>query len=216
MLLYEKYRPQTFGDVLGQDKAVKTITNHLERWGWGGQAYWISGASGTGKTTLARIVANLGADPEFGAQEFDSGDTLDAASLDEINRTMRMYTWGGKSGHAYIVNEAHAIRGLVLRRLLGLLERIPKNVIWIFTTTNDGQDQLFDKQVDASPLFSRCVEIRLTNQGLCKPFATLAQKIAHAENLDGRPIAAYETLAKTCKNNMRMMLQQIAAGAMAE
>jgi hypothetical protein len=36
------------------------------------------------------------------------------------------------------------------------------------------------------------------------------------ENLDGKPIAAYENLAKSCKNNMRQMLQQIAAGVMAE
>jgi len=64
MQLYEKYRPKKLGGVLGQSKAVKKIERLLER-GWGGRAYWISGASGTGKTTLARIIAAHGADDWF-------------------------------------------------------------------------------------------------------------------------------------------------------
>ena len=44
--LFEKYRPATFGDVLGQPKAVKQIGRVLQS-GWGGRAYWISGASVT-------------------------------------------------------------------------------------------------------------------------------------------------------------------------
>jgi replication-associated recombination protein RarA len=213
MNLYEKYRPATFDDVIGQDKAVQTIRRITNR-GWGGQAFWISGASGTGKTTLARIIAGIGAD-EWCIEEYDSADKLDTAALDKLDIELGMYGWG-KGGRAIIVNEAHGLRALTVRRLLGLLERIPRHVVWIFTTTREGEQKLFDDQMDASPLISRCVEIRLTNQGLCKPFAARAQAIAQAEHLDGKPLAAYETLAKSCKNNMRMMLQQIAAGVMAE
>lgn len=213
MLLYEKYRPTTFDDVLGQDKAVRTIRRLTDKQ-WGGQAFWISGASGTGKTTLARIIAGLGAD-EFCVREFDSADALTADAIDEIDREQTMYGWG-KGGRAFIVNEAHGLRAMTVRRLLGLLERIPNHVVWVFTTTREGEQKLFDDQIDASPLLSRCTEIRLTNQGLCKPFAERAQTIARAENLDGRPLSAYETLAKVCKNNMRMMLQRIAAGEMIE
>ena len=54
--LFEKYRPKTFDEVLGQDKAIHKIELLLAR-GWGGRAWWISGASGAGKTTLARIIA---------------------------------------------------------------------------------------------------------------------------------------------------------------
>src|SRR3990167_11549759 len=115
MLLYEKHRPQTFEDVLGQDKAVKTIQKHLERWGWGGHAYWLSGASGTGKTTLVRIIAAQGAD-EFCIDEFDSADSLDSAALDQIDREQGMYGWG-KGGRAFIVNEAHGLRSMTVRRL---------------------------------------------------------------------------------------------------
>lgn len=213
MLLYEKYRPHTFDDVVGQEKAVKTIERVLQK-GWGGQAFWISGTSGTGKTTLARIIAEMGAD-EFCIDEYDSADALDVAALDKIERDIAMYGWG-KGGRAIVVNEAHGLRSLTIRRLLGMLERIPSHVVWCFTTTREGADKLFDDQIDASPLLSRCTEIRLTNQGLCKPFAAHVQQIAQAENMDGQPIEAYERLAKSCKNNMRAMLMQIAAGVMSE
>ena len=213
--LYEKYRPHTFDAVVGQDKAVTTIKRILEREGWGGQAWWLSGASGTGKTTLARIIAELGADT-FGIEEFDSADGLDVAALDQINHDQAFYGWGAKGGRAFIVNEAHGLRAQTIRRLLGLLERIPSHVVWCFTTTREGEEKLFDDQTDASPLLSRCHEIRLSNQGLCKPFAALAQKIARAENLDGKPLSAYENLAKENRNNMRRCLQAIADGRMME
>jgi DNA polymerase-3 subunit gamma/tau len=59
MQIYEKYRPQIFGDVLGQSKAVKQIEAVLKN-GWGSRAYWLAGASGAGKTTLSRIIAHIG------------------------------------------------------------------------------------------------------------------------------------------------------------
>ena len=214
MNLYEKYRPTTFDEVIGQTKAVQTIQKHLDRWGWGGQAYWISGASGTGKTTLARIIAAQGAD-EFCIEEFDSADRLDMEALDSIEIEQRQYGWG-KGGRAFIVNEAHGLRAPTIRRLLGLLERIPQHVVWVFTTTREGCDKLFDDQIDASPLLSRCHEIRLTNQGLNKVFAERAQQIATAENLNGKPIKAYEQLARDCHNNMRRMLMQIQDRVMVE
>ena len=214
MNLYEKYRPTTFDDVIGQTKAVRTVQRLTENH-WGGQAFWISGASGTGKTTIARIVAAMGAD-ELCVHEYDSADQLTAEALDEIDHEYMMHGWGGKSGRAYIINEAHGLRANTIRRLLGLLERIPQHVVWVFTTTREGCDKLFDDQIDASPLLSRCHEIRLTNQGLNKLFAERAQQIATAENLNGKPIKAYEQLARDCHNNMRMMLQQISAGVMVE
>jgi len=211
-LLYEKYRPHTFDDVIGQDKAVTTIKRILDRERWGGQAFWISGPSGTGKTTLARIIAEMGAD-DFCVEEYDSADRLTAEEVDKLDREIGMYGWG-KGGRAIIINEAHALRGPIIRRLLGLLERIPSHVVWCFTTTAEGLDKLFDDQIDASPLLSRCHEIRLTGQGLCKLFAARAQQIAQAEGLDGKPANYYETLFKENKNNFRRSLMAIADGRM--
>src|SRR5438552_4147684 len=58
MSLFERFRPATFADVVGQDKAVARLQSLAQR-GIAGRAYWFAGLSGTGKTTLARIVAGL-------------------------------------------------------------------------------------------------------------------------------------------------------------
>ena len=211
--LYEKYRPSNFDDVLGQDKAIKKVKLLLER-GWGARAWWLSGASGTGKTTIARIIAAQGAD-DFYITEYDSADAMSVSEIDRIERDMRFLA-PGKGGRAFIINEAHGLRKAIIRRLLGLLERIPKHVCIIFTTTKLGESSLFDEQIDANPLLSRCAKIELTNQGLAKAFAEHCRQIATKENLNGKPIQSYVKLAQNCKNNCRQMLMAIESGDMLE
>jgi len=211
--LSEKYRPSTFDEVLGQDKAVKKIQLLLAR-NWGGRAWWISGASGTGKTSVAQIIAAQGADDLY-VREFDSADQLSASEIDKIEQDMHYFA-PGKGGRAYIVNEAHGLRKAIIRRLLGLLERIPNHVCIIFTTTKQGESKLFDDQIDANPLLSRCAKIELTNQGLAKVFAEHCREIATRENLNGKSLQSYIKLAQNCKNNCRQMLMTIESGEMLE
>ena len=211
MQLYEKYRPTRFEDVLGQSKAVKQIEKVLKT-GWGGRAWWISGASGTGKTSLARIIAAQGADNWF-VQEYDSADQLSNAELDRMEQVMLLYG-AGKGGRCFIFNEAHGLRRAAMRRLLGILERIPRHVVFIFTTTTENQLLMFEDKTDAAPLTSRCIEIALTTQGLAKVFAAHVKKIAGLENLDGKPDQAYYRLAQDLKNNCRAMLQAVQTGTM--
>ncbi len=223
--LHEEYRPTAWSELIGQDKAVAKI-DRLRKRGLAGRSYWISGQSGTGKTTIARLIASEVAS-EWCVEEVDATD-LSAARVRELEKLSQCLGLGEKPGRAYIVNEAHGLNRAAVRQLLTTLERIPKHVVWIFTTTCDGQESLFDEQIDAHPLLSRCVELPLARRGLGGtparngqpakpgPFALRAQKIAEAEGLNGRPIEDYIALSQATRNNLRAMLQAVESGDMLE
>jgi replication-associated recombination protein RarA len=85
--LTEQYRPQTWADVVGQDKVVQRIQALAKR-GLAGRAYWLSGQSGTGKTTIARLIAHEVAD-EFCIQEVDAA-ALTVGELQALEREMHV------------------------------------------------------------------------------------------------------------------------------
>jgi replication-associated recombination protein RarA len=205
--LTEKYRPSTLDQVIGQEKAVATLRKL--RGGFAGRAFWVSGPSGTGKTTLARIIAGSVAEPPM-TVELAARD-LTAERMREIVDTLGLYGWG-KGGRAVIVNESHGLGRMMIERLLDALESIPAHAVWIFTTTKDGEEGLFEDQQDAGPLLSRCVKIKTTNQGFAEAFAVRAHEIAEAEGLNGVPMGEYVKLARKCKNNARAMLMAIDSG----
>lgn len=207
MQLVERYRPSTWDEVVGQSATVNRVKQLAAR-GLAGRAYWLSGPSGAGKTTIARLIAQDVAS-EWDVEEVD-GTTLTVASLKEMERTLALHGLGGK-GRAVIVNEAHGLRKDVIRYLLVALERIPSHAVYVFTTTNDGEGQLFEDCIDASPLLSRCVLLPLASN-TTEAFAARAREIAVAEGIDGQPHEDYLLLAQKCKGNLRAMIQAVETG----
>ena len=211
MRLYEKYRPTALADVVGQPEAVKTIRHLAEHDGIGGQSFWLAEKSGTGKTTLARILAGYLAD-EFYVIEL-TGRELTPRHIRQLSHDCRLYSLG-KGGRVWIVNEAHGMSQPVIEMLNDWLESLPDHAAVIFTTTRTGNANLLDEKLDAHPLLSRCIRIPMTCQGLHLAFAKRVLEIATEAGLNGKPLSAYLLLAKECNGNFRMMLEAVQAGRM--
>lgn len=207
--LYEQFRPRTLDAVVAQPKAVAVCRRLIDN-GAGGRAVLFEGPSASGKTTLARIVAASVADPFF--VEECVADDLTAARLSDWERSMHLSAWG-KGGRAFIVNEIHGASAALQRRLDQLLEgNIPSHVVFLATTTWDGQEMLLDG-IDGSPFLSRFLRVRLTNQATAEPFAAMLREHAQAAGLDGQPVEEYLKLIRRCKN-LRAAYQAVEAGEM--
>ena len=214
--LSELHRPRCWEDVAGQDKAVRAIRKVLKR-GWGGRAWWITGSSGTGKTTIAKLIASEGAS-ELATEEQDAG-SLTPARLRELERqyAVRPLPVDGKAGWAIVVNECHKLRKDTVTALLDVLERLPGHACWLFTTTRQGQAKLFDddKDGDCAPLVSRCVEVELQDTPDSRlALAQRAKAVAELAGCDGIPEPAYLLAVTQCRGNLRAVLQRVEAGTL--
>ncbi len=132
--LYRKYRPEGWGDVVGQDHIVKAISGALES-GKIAHAYLLCGPRGTGKTTIARIIAR-----ELGTSVNDIYE-LDAASnrgIDDVrNIKENVGTMPFDSKYkVYILDEVHMFTKDAWNALLKTIEEPPKHVIFILATTD--------------------------------------------------------------------------------
>lgn len=209
MQLFQKYAPDRLSRVAGHEQQKKLVERLEETGAVGGRAVFLTGLSGIGKSTFATLIARVIADPG-NVLELDATG-LTPAQVADIEKDLRSYAIGDKHGRAVVINEAHGLRKDTIRKLLVVLERIPRHVVWIFTTTTEGAT-LFEAGIDASPLLSRCLPLELRPDR--EAFAKRAKLITEHAGLGEAPLEAFIELAKQCNDNLRMMLTRIEAGAM--
>ena len=214
MQLTEQFRPTTWASVIGQSKAIATI-DRLRQRGLAGRAFWISGQSGTGKTTIARLIAGELASPE-NILEIDGSELTDRRA-DEIAMRLRALPLFGR-GQVVIINESHGLDKSAIRRLLKHTEAesIPSHACWIFTTTIEG-GEIFSDKTDSDAFLSRCTSIPLSRRNLCDQFATAAvANCRSAGLLNGKPDEYYVQRAagylKKNGNNLRSLYQAAEGG----
>lgn len=206
--LADKYRPASWDELYGQDDAKRRLIA-LEQRGLGGRAYWLSGKSGTGKTSIARLIAQRVAG-EFGTIELEAG-TMTPKDVEDLQRKTRCRPIGA-DGWCFVINEAHGLRSDTMRALLPVLEDVKAHVAWCFTTTFEGQRVLFDKD-DGGPLASRCVRINLAvTESSETMLAARLQNVAKLEALDGKPFTHYVSLLRKCDGNLRAALMAVESG----
>ena len=213
MPLYEQYRPRSWQDVVGQDKACRQI-EVLKRRGLVGRVLWVTAQSGQGKTTLARLIAEDVAD-DWSTTEIDASK-LNVETLRQWERDCQIRPLG-KGAYCFIVNEAHNLKAHIVEELQTVLENhaVQKNSTWVFTTTLAGEKLLFDKRLSADAFLSRAVPVELQHgPELELAFAVRARQIAQAEQLDGKPLDEYVRLVRQKQCNLRAVLQAVEAGEM--
>jgi len=152
--LYRKFRPDTFADVKGQDHIVTTLKNQLKA-GRIGHAYLFTGTRGTGKTTVAKILART-VNCENPREDGPCGECricraiaagasmnvieIDAASnngVDNIREIVEEVSYSPAEGKykVYIIDEVHMLSIGAFNALLKTLEEPPSYVIFILATT---------------------------------------------------------------------------------
>ena len=156
--LYRKFRPDTFADVKGQDAIVKTLKNQI-RADRIGHAYLFCGTRGTGKTTIAKIMAKavncerpvdgnpcnecptckaIAAGTSMNVIEIDAASNNGVDNIREIRDEVAYSPTTGKY-KVYIIDEVHMLSIGAFNALLKTLEEPPSYVIFILATTESAK-----------------------------------------------------------------------------
>ena len=221
--LYRKYRPRTFDEVVGQEAVVRTLRNAIEHDSVR-QAYLFAGPRGTGKTSMARILAKSlnapggpTAEPDPAspiAQAIASGTSLDVVEMDaasqrgiddvrEIRERAVLQPVEGRY-KVYIVDEAHQLTDPAWNALLKLIEEPPPHLLFVFCTT--------DLAKVLPTVRSRCQTFVFQRPKLPELVRYL-RRIADGEGFDA-PDAALSLIARSARGSYRdavSTLDQLAA-----
>lgn len=131
--LYRKYRPSAFDEVLGQEHIVKVLKGAIKL-GNISHSYLLHGSRGTGKTTIARIIAQeLETSPED-IFEIDAASNRGIDDIRELREGVSTLPFNSKY-KIYIIDEVHMLTKEAWNALLKTLEEPPAHVIFILATT---------------------------------------------------------------------------------
>ena len=227
-VLYQKWRPLTFNEIVGQKHITQTLKNAIDKSSTS-HSYLFSGPRGVGKTTTARILAkalNCTTSPncnmqEVGTRKFceictsmNSGSMIDLIEIDAAsNRSIddirdikekALFAPNIGSKKVYIIDEAHGLTGPAQQAFLKLLEEPPENVVIILATT----------EVDALPLtiISRCQRFdfkRLSHKEISNHLSLIAKE--EGISIDGPALDLISVNSSGSLRDAENLLQQISS-----
>ncbi len=132
-VLYRKYRPSKFSEVVGQDHVVKVLEAEAKS-GDISHAYLFAGTRGTGKTSIARIFADAIGTSKNDIYEIDAASNTGVDDIRSLNESVFTLPFESKY-KVYILDEVHMLSKSASNALLKTLEEPPAHVVFILATT---------------------------------------------------------------------------------